>query len=220
MSLTTKTILENNLHIGSLQKESSPKTRAYWTDVVNGVVILDLEHIKEQLTKAKKKVQSYMADNKNILVVCDKVAYTEELETLSAKHKFHYLNDKVPGGFLTNFETLTKKIKDLNNKVSFETSEEFSKLTKKEQVMHKRQVNKIKRVYGGVANLKKKPDLVIVVDGGHMSNFLNEVKKEKIDNIVLASTDFSQWWDENSLVLANMKSFQSLDFIVNTLFTK
>ncbi len=220
MSLTTKTIIENNLHIGSLQKESSPKTRSYWTDVVNGVVILDPEQIKEQLTQAHKTVQSYMADNKNILVVCDKVAYTEELAALAEKYKFHYLNDKVPGGFLTNFETLTTKIKDLNSKVSFETSEEFAKLTKKEQVMHKRQVKKIKRVYGGVANLKKKPDLVVVVDGGYMTNFLNEVKKEKINNVVLASTDFAQWWDENSLVIANMKSFQSLDFILNALFSK
>lgn len=220
MSLTTAIVLDNKLHIGSLQKESSPKTRAYWTDVVNGVAILDPEKIAAQLDQAKAKVQATKADNKSVLVVCDKVAYTDELQALADAHGFHYLNDKVPGGFLTNFETLTSKIKDLNQKVAFEESEEFAKLTKKEQVMHKRSVKKIKRVYGGVAKLTKKPDLVIVVDGATMTNFLHEVKKEKIENIVLASTDFSQRWDESALVLANMKSYQSLDFIISYLFSK
>lgn len=219
MTLTAKTIVDNQLHVGSLLKESSPKTRKFWSDAAKGIVILDPDTIVKQLEAARAQVQEAKKNNKNILVVCDKVVYKEELEALSAKHSFHYLNDKVPGGFLTNFETLTSKIKDLNQKVSFETSEEFAKLTKKEQVMHKRSVAKIKRVYGGVANLRKKPDMVIVVDGAHMTNFLNEVKKENISNIVLASTDFSQWWSEESLVIANMKSYRSIDYILGYLFS-
>lgn len=219
MTLTTKTIIENQLHIGSLQKESSPKTRKFWADTAKGIAILNPDTIIAQLKNAREKVKEAQSNNQNIMIVCDKVVYKSELEAIASKQKVHYLNDKVPGGFLTNFETLTSKIKDLNQKVSFEESEEFAKLTKKEQVMHKRSVSKIKRVYGGVANLRKKPDLVIVVDGAHMTNFLNEVQKEKINNIVLASTDFSQRWDEDSLVIANMKSYLSIDYILNYLFS-
>jgi small subunit ribosomal protein S2 len=219
MTLTAQSVVDHQLHIGSLQKESSPKTREFWSEVVNGVVVLDPDQIVEHLEHARIKVREAVLANKNILVVLDKASYAEDLNTLATKHNFHYLHDKVPGGFLTNFETLMTKIKDLNRKIAFEQSNEFNSLTKKEQTKHSRDVRKINNIYGGVKNLKKKPDLVIAVDGAGLTNFLHEVKKQKIDNVVLSSTDFSERWNDNSWVVANMNSYKSLDYIMHYLFS-
>jgi len=53
-----------------------------------------------------------------------------------------------------------------------------------------------------------------------MVSFLKEVRKEDIDNIVFCSTDFSQWWDEEDIVVANMKSYKSIDFMMQYLFSQ
>jgi len=66
--------------------------------------------------------------------------------------------------------------------------------------------------------LKKKPDLVVVFDASMLTNFLHEVKKKKIDNVVFCSSDFMQRWSEDSVVVANMKSYKSVDFIFRYLF--
>jgi len=92
------------------------------------------------------------------------------------------------------------------------------RLTKKEQVAYKRNVTKVEKIYGGVRDLTNKPDFVIVFDGAMMSNFLREIKKEKIDNVVMCSTDFGQWRPEENLVVANMKSYKSIDFIFQYIF--
>lgn len=219
MSLTVEKVLEAQLHIGSLKNESSPKTRTFWTDITNGVVVLDPQKIAKHLDQAKDKIQQAIKAKKEILVVCDKSMYTEELVALAEKHGFHYLNDKIPGGFVTNFETLIGRISTLNDRLRFLESEDFARLTKKEQVMNQRAVRKIEKIYGGVRNLRKKPDLVVVIDGAMMTNFLNEVSKSKLDNIVFSSTDFAQWWSEDDIVVANMKSYKSIDFIMSHIFT-
>jgi small subunit ribosomal protein S2 len=219
MSLTIEALCKAQLHVGSLKNEASPKTRKFWHGVQRNVVVINPEMIKPQLEAAQKRIKAAQAEKKQILVVCDKSMYLQELEAMSEKYSFHYLNAKVPGGFLTNFDTLMRRIKDLNSRLLFIDSEDFLRMTKKEQVAYKRDVTKIQQVYGGVRKLTNKPDLVVVIDGTNLTNFLRELKKEKIDNVVCCSTDFAQWRDESKLLVANMKSHTSLDFIMNALFS-
>ncbi len=220
MSLTAEKVLDAKLHIWSLKKESSPKTGKYRQTVFNGVVVIDPGAIADRLESAREKVQTARRDKKSILVICDKSMYVDELKALSEKEGFHYLSEKVPPGFLTNFDTLMVRIKDLNKKLLFMDSEDFLKLTKKEQVSYKRAVKKVEKIYWWVKNLREKPELVIVFDGSMMVSFLKEVRKEDIDNIVFCSTDFSQWWDEEDIVVANMKSYKSIDFMMQYLFSQ
>jgi ribosomal protein S2 len=81
----------------------------------------------------------------------------------------------------------------MNKMADFIESEEFVKLTKKEQGSMKRSFAKIEKIYKGVKHLTKRPDYVIVLDGKMMEGFVREVRKSKIDNLVIANTDFDQW---------------------------
>ena len=131
---------------------------------------------------------------------------------MAAKNGFHYLNYKVPAGFLTNFDTLITRIKGMNELRAFIESEDFHKLTKKEQLTQQRKLKKVEVIYKGVKNLRKRPDLVVVVDGKSMMKFVKELAKTGMDNITIASTNFDTRWNKDNLVIANVDSYQSLHF--------
>lgn len=212
MAVTKKDVIDAHMHIGNIKKLASTKTRAFWLDIKNGLVIIDPDKIAQQLETAKAKVAEAKKAGKEILVICEKTLYADELESMADKGGFHYLNYKVPAGFLTNFDTLVTRIKGMNELRSFIESEDFKRLTKKEQLTSQRKLKKIEWIYKGAKNLRKKPDLVIVVDGKSMMKFVKELDKTGIDNIVIASTNFDTWRDKDSLVIANVDSYKSLDF--------
>jgi small subunit ribosomal protein S2 len=164
MSVSAQDVVAAQAHIGTLKNEAHPKTSKYWSEVTNGVVVINPDIIAEQLETAKKKVAEAKAAGKEILVVCEKKMYASELEALAEKAGVSFLNYKVSGGFLTNFDTFKKRIDSINEMVRYMDSEAYSTLTKKEQLVYKRNFERANKVYKGVAKLKKRPELVIVVD--------------------------------------------------------
>ena len=164
MTVSVNQIVEAQAHIGTLKNEAHPKTSKYWSEVTNGVVVINPESVAQQLEDAKATIQKAKAAGKEILVVCEKKMYAAELEALAKKTGVSYLNYKVSGGFLTNFDTFKKRIDSINEMASFMESEAYAALTKKEQLVYKRNFDRANKVYKGVTNLKKRPELVIVVD--------------------------------------------------------
>ena len=103
----------------------------------------------------------------------------------------------------------------MNKLQSFVDSEDFHRLTKKEQLTTTRKLAKVQQVYKGVKGLKKKPDLVVVVDGKAMMKFVKELKKLDLDNIVLAGTNFDTWRPDDRLVVLNVDAHKSLTQSIN-----
>ena len=208
MTVSVNQIVEAQAHIGTLKNEAHPKTSKYWSEVTNGVVVINPESVAQQLEDAKATIQKAKAAGKEILVVCEKTGVS-------------YLNYKVSGGFLTNFDTFKKRIDSINEMASFMESEAYAALTKKEQLVYKRNFDRANKVYKGVTNLKKRPELVIVVDGTMLSTLIDEVEnlKGKLEAIVIAGTNFSRYWPENELVVTNINSYTSIDFVLNYLLS-
>jgi ribosomal protein S2 len=219
MSVSVQDIVAAQAHIGTLKNEAHPKTSKYWSEVTNGVVVINPEAIAEQLEAAKAQVAAAKAAGKEILVVCEKKMYAEELEALAQKAGVAFLNYKVSGGFLTNFDTFKKRIDSINEMVSFMETDAFASLTKKEQLVYKRNFERANKVYKGVTKLKKRPELVIIVDGNMLSTLIDEVEnlKGKLEAIVIAGTNFSRYWPENEIITTNINSYQSLDFVLKSI---
>lgn len=219
MSVSVQDIVAAQAHIGTLKNEAHPKTSKYWSEVTNGVVVINPEVIAEQLEAAKAQVAAAKAAGKEILVVCEKKMYAEELEALAQKAGVAFLNYKVSGGFLTNFDTFKKRIDSINEMVSYMESDAFASLTKKEQLVYKRNFERANKVYKGVTKLKKRPELVIIVDGNMLSTLIDEVEnlKGKLEAIVIAGTNFSRYWPENEIITTNINSYQSLDFVLKSI---
>lgn len=219
MSVSVQDIVTAQAHIGTLKNEAHPKTSKYWSEVTNGVVVINPEVIAEQLEAAKAQVAAAKAAGKEILVVCEKKMYAEELEALAQKAGVAFLNYKVSGGFLTNFDTFKKRIDSINEMVSYMESDAFASLTKKEQLVYKRNFERANKVYKGVTKLKKRPELIIIVDGNMLSTLIDEVEnlKGKLEAIVIAGTNFSRYWPENEIITTNINSYQSLDFVLKSI---
>ena len=219
MTVSVNQIVEAQAHIGTLKNEAHPKTSKYWSEVTNGVVVINPESVAQQLEDAKATIQKAKAAGKEILVVCEKKMYAAELEALAKKTGVSYLNYKVSGGFLTNYDTFKKRIDSINEMVSFMETDAFASLTKKEQLVYKRNFERANKVYKGVTKLKKRPELVIIVDGNMLSTLIDEVEnlKGKLEAIVIAGTNFSRYWPENEIITTNINSYQSLDFVLKSI---
>lgn len=220
MSLTTTDVLNAQAHVGTLKNEAHPKTKEYRAWVMNDIVVIDPDKLLIQMETANRKIQQAKKDWKSILVVCEKKMYAEELANLCEKHNIGYLNYKVPGWFLTNFDTLKKRIESMNTMANFIDSENFHTLTKKEQLVYKRKLDRVLKIYKWVKNLTSIPDLVIVVDGSMLPNFINELlKKKDIENIIITGTDFNRRRSQESFVVANMASYKSVDFVLTNILS-
>jgi len=213
-------LIDSLVVLGHPKNKSNPKTRDSRLWVYDRVVVFDPEIIVKQLEIARKMVVNATWAGKNILIICEKMFYKDSIESLSKDCSFHYLNHKVPSGVLTNFDTLLSRIKSLKALRAYVEWDFFSTLTKKEQSMKKRELLKIEKVYKWVSELKKKPDLVIIVDGQMMHKFVLEVEKMDTPAIVLASSNFDKILEDSCVVTCNTNSFKSLDILMWTMFWK
>lgn len=211
-------IIEKKAHIGTISKYSHPKTSKYWLGKNGNTIVIDPDIIATQLDSAKDKISSYMSKNANVLIICEKSVCLPDIENISDKLGVNYFYTNTPSGILTNFETMFSRIKSMNQLERFVWSEEFFTLTKKEQLMKRRELDKIQRIYKWVKNLKAKPDLVILVDGKMLTKFVNEVEKIKLNHIIISNTNLDRYVDDDSLIVSNTKSHESIQFVLNYIF--
>lgn len=209
----TQDIVRTKAFVGHPKNQSNPKTRDAWLGVYNQQVVFDPSVIEEQLNAAKKAVQETKKRNQDILVICEKELFKWEIATLAENAGVHYLNYKVPAWVLTNFDTLLSRVRSLQEMRAYVESESFDTLTKKEQSMKKRALNKIEKVYKGVVNLRKVPWLVIIVDGQLMHKFVHEVVKMNVDSVLLVSSNFDMLLNSN-VVNCNVNSYTSIEYVL------
>jgi small subunit ribosomal protein S2 len=209
-------LIDAKVLFGHPKNYSNPKTRASRAGVSGNSVVFDEVTVAQQIEKAKTIFQAAKEKNVDILILCEKEIYKTEIETLGAEAWFHYMNHKIPAWILSNFDTLLLRIKNLKEMRSYVTSESFSLLTKKEQNMKKRDLEKVEKVYKWVVNLRKKPGLVIIVDGQLMQKFVKEVVSTKTNAVVLTSSNFNLFTDIH-LVTCNVNSQRSVDFVLKAI---
>ncbi len=219
MAFTLQGIIDNFVYVGGIKNTSSPKTKNFRLGVEKSTVVLNPEAQMEALNAAFVTIQEAKRDGKDIVVVCQKSALADEIQSLSQSFGFHYLTHKLPAGFITNFDTLFSTIKQMNEKKKFVSSDNFLKLTKKEQSMTKRHLTKIEKIYEGVKNLTKKPDLVVVVDGTALAGLIAEIELTRIPSVVLTATDFPKRWNVGQLAIINMQNQKSPTYVLQTLFS-
>lgn len=214
-------VIENKLYVGTPKFMSNYKnTSKYWLGVKQGVVVLDPSKIAKKLDLIKQKIEDSIKAGKEVLVVFDKEFYREELERLAEKKGIFYLNNKVPGGVFTNFNTFKTRIDSMNKLRRFIESEQYEKLTKKEKLMKQRELKKLELIYKGVTNMKKVPSTVVVVDGKYHSKVIDELSNIKgSETIVLANTDFDKWMNDDSVLFVNTASNKSVDYVLKYLLS-
>lgn len=158
------TLIEAGAHFGHLTRRWNPKMKPYIFMEKNGIHIIDLKKTQGLLIEAAEELSKLVAEGKKVLFVGTKKQAKNIIETEARRCGMNWVSERWLGGMLTNFATIRKSIKRLNNIEKQETDGTFDKITKKERLFLTREKDKLKKVLEGVESMNKIPGAIFIVD--------------------------------------------------------
>ncbi|TRZ51914.1 30S ribosomal protein S2 [bacterium] len=176
-------------HLGHKSNRVHPKTNKFIYSFENGVSIIDLTKTVDYLEKAKQFVSELGKNEKVLLVVSTKKIASTLTQELCLKSGLPFINTKWPAGLLTNFEMIIKNVKKLNTMREEKEKGEWNKYVKHEQVQLDKKLKKLEKFYGGIANLKKLPDALFIIDIKKEKNSVKEAGEMKILTVAVTDTN-------------------------------
>jgi len=182
-------LFEAGAHLGHKKNRLHPKAKKYVYKMVNGVAVIDLTLTAEQLHTTKAYLMEAAKNGKNLLVVGTKRVASQFVQDYCKEHGIPHITTKWMPGLLTNFETLvknTKKMLDYEQQKADGTWEQF---VKHERTKMQKDLNRLKRLYGGIAEMKRKPDVLFIIDIKREKNALKEAKQNGIPVIAITDTN-------------------------------
>lgn len=186
-----KEMFEALVHVGHRADRWNPKMKKFLFGKVNGIWVFDLEKSEAGLEKAQNFLKALKLQNKKVLFVGTKPQVAWQIQELVAPANHFYVDKKWTPGLLTNFKELRKRIDYyLDLKSQFESGD-IAKYTKKEISQFKKDLEKLEASYGGVAEMRGKPDAVIVLDAFVDKIALDEANKARIATIALVDANAS-----------------------------
>lgn len=164
-NISLRELLEAGCHFGHHVEKWNPKARDFIYGEKNGVHIINLEKTKEGLEKAGEYLRKIAAAGGNVVFVATKKQVKASIKELAEKYGLMFFADRWPGGFLTNFDIVSKNFVKMNElEELIKTAGESKSRTKKEILLATRQLVKLNGLYGTVRTLKKLPEVVVIVD--------------------------------------------------------
>jgi small subunit ribosomal protein S2 len=187
--VTLAELLEAGVHFGHQSRRWNPKMFPYIYAERNGIHIIDLVQTAQLLTQACEFTRQASEQGKNFLFVGTKrqaaAVVAQEAERCGA----YYVNQRWLGGILTNWFTIrtrVERLKDLENK---EESGYLDRLPKKETALLRRELEKLRKNLDGIKDMKRLPDLVVIVDQKRESTAVQECRKLGIPIISILDTN-------------------------------
>lgn len=211
-----KSMLDNSVHIGHKREFWSPKMRDYIFGVQNGVHVFDLYKTATKLEEAKAVLNDFSSRGKTILFVGTKIQAKDLTQTLAESVGQFYVNSKWVPGLLTNFTTIKKRIGYYNELESDLANGILDGLTKKEKAIKMKELEKLRVAYQGVKDMRRTPDLIVVVDGHFEDLALTEAQTLGLPTLALLGStgDIDK---ATYFVPCNVNSIKSLAFILGEL---
>lgn len=163
-SLTMKKLLETGVHFGHRTTKWNPRMEEFIFDARNGIHIIDLRKTFANLNHYYDIVRDLIAGGGIVLFVGTKRQAQEAIQREAQRCGMPYVNTRWLGGTLTNWRTIRARIETLKKMEKALESGEYNKLTKKEALMNQRKIEKLRLRLGGLRDLRKLPDMLIVVD--------------------------------------------------------
>lgn len=189
--ITPETLVECECNVGLLSRFWNPKMKPFIASKSHGKYIFDSHKSCLFLKIAYQYILDLVGADADIMFVGVKNKNTSPIiKEAASRVKVFYLTQRWLGGLLTNFKTIALNIKKLNNLEELLQNEELQEgYTKKELVHLTKQKNKLEKFYGGIKNLQKLPDLIVLFNPVGDIACLKEAKKMGIPVISLANTN-------------------------------
>ena len=168
--ISMKQLLEAGVHFGHQTRRWNPKMAPYIFTERNGIYIIDLQKTVKKIEEAYDFMREVGASGKPVLFVGTKKQAQAAIVDEANRCGQYYVNQRWLGGMLTNYKTISTRIKRLRDIQAMEEDGTFDKLSKKEVAKLRLELEKLERFLGGIKDMKGMPGAIFVVDP----------KKEKI----------------------------------------
>ena len=183
-----KQLLEAGVHLGHKTLRWNPKMKKYIFGEKNSIHIIDLTQTVEFLKNALVEVHKTISTGGKLLIVSTKKQASEQVKDLAKETNQYFVNYRWLGGMLTNWNTIQNSIKRLK-KLDEQLSKENIGFTKKEILKFGKEKEKLQRSLGGIAEMKKTPNLIFIIDTNIESLAVAESKKLGIPIIAILDTN-------------------------------
>ncbi len=164
LQISLEELIQSGAHFGHQSRRWNPKMSQYIYGVKDGIHIFDLIKTKEKLAEALEAIRQYSKEGKTIVFVGTKKQAKEKVKKVALSTNSFYVNERWLGGTLTNFDQIKKSVYKLSDLKAKKEKGDFKSFTKKERLLIDREIENLERFFGGIANISRTPDLLVVID--------------------------------------------------------
>ncbi len=187
-SVTIKQLLDAGVHLGHKTFRWNPKMSQYIFGSKDSIHIIDLVQTLEMTNVALHEIHKCIVSGGKILFVSTKKQATETISALAKDTSQFYVNHRWLGGMLTNWKTISNSIKRYK-KLSEDLKKESTGFTKKEILKMGKQRDKLERSLGGIADMKKTPNMIFIIDTNVEDLAVKEAVKLRIPIVAIIDTN-------------------------------
>jgi small subunit ribosomal protein S2 len=184
-----KELLEAGVHFGHQTKRWNPKMKEFIFGERNGIYIIDLQKTLKMFKDASKYVTDLCASGKTVLFVGTKRQAQDAVAEEATRAGMPYINQRWLGGLLTNWVTVQKSVKRLQELDEMATDGRYELLTKKEVIKLERERKHLQANLAGIKNMKRLPDALFIVDSNNEAIAVKEARKLGIPVVAVVDTN-------------------------------
>jgi small subunit ribosomal protein S2 len=182
-------LLDAGVHFGHLTQKWHPKMAPFIFMEQNGIHIIDLNKTKAKLEEAQAAIKNIVKSGRKVLFVATKKQAKDLVATEAEKVKMPFVTERWLGGMLTNFATVRKSIKKMQNIDKLASDGTYQNISKRERLQFDREKIKLERVLGGIADLNRLPAALFIVDVKREHIAVKEALKLNIPVFAIVDTN-------------------------------
>ncbi len=182
-------LLEAGCHFGHLKRKWNPKMAPYIFKEHNGIHVIDLQKTIVKADEAANALKQIAKSGKKILFVATKKQAKDVVSEMVKTVDMPFVTERWPGGMLTNFETIRKAIKKMNNLDQMMKDKVFNSISKRERLQVQRERAKLDKNLGSIADLTRLPSALFVIDIQKEHIAVAEARRLNIPTFALVDTN-------------------------------
>ena len=191
MSASMREMLEAGVHFGHQTRFWNPKMANYIFGHRNKIHIINLEKTLAKYLEAMAFIKKLAAKKGTVLFVSTKRQAREIIAEEAQRAGMPYVDERWLGGMLTNFKTVKISIKRLKDLEQMSQDGSFEKMSKKEALTARRELEKLQKSIGGIKDMPGLPDAIFIIDVGFHKIAITEAGKLGIPVVGVVDTNHS-----------------------------
>jgi small subunit ribosomal protein S2 len=184
-----KQLLEAGVHFGHQTRRWNPKMRRFIFGERNGIYIIDLNQSLKRIEVAYSFVRDLVAGDGTVLFVGTKKQTQDAIASYANECGMPYINERWLGGMLTNFATISGRVKKMQEYERMKAAGDFEAMPKKEALILTRELDKLERNLGGIRNMARLPDAIFVIDTKKEHIAVTEANKLGLPIVAVVDTN-------------------------------